>query len=166
DGYTPAVRLINKDNQSNLDRTGLRFQSGMFKGMAPAGRLDIDSQGLLILTQDGRVAKKIIGQFSDLQKEYLVRVNCRASESQIGLLQHGLSLDDKPLKPAKVSQVNSEQLKFVLKEGKKRQIRRMCEAVGLRVYGLKRVRIGDLKLGKLAEGQWRFVAPSELSNSK
>ena len=162
DGYTPAVRLLTAESHSKLDQSGVAFSPRQLDGIAPAGRLDIDSQGLLVLTQDGRLAKQIIGERTELEKEYLVRVNQEATLEQIKRLQFGLELDGKPLKRAKVIQINSEQLKFVLTEGKKRQIRRMCELVDLRVYGLKRVRIGQLKLGKLAEGEWRYVTLPEL----
>jgi len=80
---------------------------------------------------------------------------------QLQRLRHGLSLDGKPLKPVQVSWENPEQLRFVLTEGKKRQIRRMCEQVGLLVVGLKRVRIGKVMLGNLPVGQWRYLAPHE-----
>lgn len=123
--------------------------------------MDIDSQGLLLFTQDGRIAKKIIGEDSNIEKEYLVRVEGKLPADKLKLLNHGLSLDGKALKPAKVEWLNEDQLRFVLKEGKKRQIRRMCELVGLKVTGLKRVRVGNLKLGKLPEGQWRFVEEEE-----
>lgn len=161
DDYVPAVRLLKQENQSAIDQTGLKLKGQNFDGLAPAGRLDIDSQGLLILTQDGRIAKQLIGESSDIEKEYLVRVAGNISQSQIDKLSFGLALDGKPLKRAKIRQLNQEQLQFILREGKKRQIRRMCEAVGLHVTGLKRVRVGELRLGKLAEGEWRFVKPEE-----
>ena len=81
--------------------------------------------------------------------------------AMLARLRHGLSLDGQALKPAKVEWQNPEQLRFVLKEGKKRQIRRMCEQVGLFVVGLKRVRMGRVLLGKLPQGQWRYLAPHE-----
>lgn len=161
DDYVPAVRLVTKENRSDLDRNPTQLQAKHFKGLAPAGRLDIDSQGLLVLTQDGRIAKQLIGENSDLEKEYLVRVSGDVSEDQLAKLCFGLSLDGKPLKKARVRRLNDEQLQFILREGKKRQIRRMCEAVGLKAIGLKRVRIGELRLGKLAEGEWRFVEAKE-----
>ena len=80
---------------------------------------------------------------------------------QLALLNHGLELDGEPLKPALVEWANPDQLRFVLREGKKRQIRRMCEAVGLKVLGLKRVRIGAVKLGALPPGQWRYLRSGE-----
>jgi 23S rRNA pseudouridine2604 synthase len=160
----------------------------------------------LVLTQDGRVARQLIGEDAMMEKEYLVRViytgvlNTAAATSaaatypgrplqkpaaptqlsriddddpitadvqavfpaeKLQLLRHGLSLDGQALKHAKVEWQNPEQLRFVLHEGKKRQIRRMCEQVGLKVVGLKRVRIGKVMLGNLPVGQWRYLAPHE-----
>ena len=161
DDYIPAVRLIKHDSKSEFDKSNLSLQSEHFDGLAPAGRLDIDSQGLLVLTQDGRVAKQLIGADSDLEKEYLVRVDQLVSKQQLEQLTFGLELDGKALKRAKVQQINDQQLQIILREGKKRQIRRMCEAVGLHVSGLKRVRVGELRLGKLAEGEWRYVDATE-----
>ena len=144
------------------------------RGLAPAGRLDIDSVGLLVLTQDGRVARQLIGEDSGMEKEYLVRVTWTSPQgdvatdvqrvfppAQLARLRHGLSLDGQPLKPARVDWQNPEQLRFILSEGKKRQIRRMCEQVGLKVVGLKRIRIGRVVLGSLPVGQWRYLGPHE-----
>ncbi len=166
DGYEPAIVLVHPDNEW-LDDPDLNqhhakeFQRGFLHGLAPAGRLDIDSTGLLVLTQDGRVARHLIGEDSSVEKEYLVRVEGELSEADMQRLNHGLSLDGERLKPAKVSWQNEDQLRFVLREGKKRQIRRMCEMVGLHVVGLKRVRIGSVNLGKLPAGQWRYLRNNE-----
>ena len=92
---------------------------------------------------------------------YLVRVEGTLDESGIALLRHGLELDGVKLKPAKVSWANEGQLRFVLREGRKRQIRRMCEMVGLAVTGLKRVRSGGVPLGPLPVGQWRYLRRDE-----
>ncbi len=161
DDYVPAVRLIKAETHSATEQSTLKLKPSHFNGLAPAGRLDIDSQGLLVLTQDGRVAKQLIGENTELEKEYLVRVDGGITTERIEQLTFGLKLDGKPLKRAKVKQLNPDQLQIILREGKKRQIRRMCEAVGLHVSGLKRVRVGELRLGKLAEGEWRFVDASE-----
>ena len=107
------------------------------------------------------MAKQLIGEDSEVDKEYLVRVDGKLSDGDLKRLNHGLSLDGKALKPAKVRWQNEDQLNFILREGKKRQIRRMCELVGLRVTGLKRIRIGNVKLGDLPLGQWRFLGPDE-----
>lgn len=159
DGYEPAIVLLTRANQFGESKLKLRPEH--LRGLAVAGRLDIDSQGLLLFTQDGRIAKKIIGDHGKVEKEYIVRVGGLLPDSRLQLLRHGLELDGKPLRPAKVEWINDDQLRFVLTEGKKRQIRRMCELVGLRVLGLKRVRIGKLKLGNLPEGKWRFLEPGE-----
>lgn len=161
DGYKPAVTLITAGNRSADDQAPLRFNPAQLRGLAPAGRLDIDSTGLLVLTQDGRIAKMLIGENSKIDKEYLVRVEGKLTDQGLRLLNHGLSLDGQALKPAKVSWQNEDQLRFVLREGKKRQIRRMCELVGLNVIGLKRVRIGTVKLGSLPLGQWRYLLENE-----
>jgi 23S rRNA pseudouridine2604 synthase len=120
------------------------------------------------------VARQLIGEDSTVDKEYLVRVeyqtaggvvaaDVQAAFPREGLarLRHGLSLDGQALKPAQVEWQNPEQLRFVLQEGKKRQIRRMCELVGLKVVGLKRIRIGRVTLGSLPVGQWRYLGPGE-----
>ncbi len=161
DGYKPAITLVTPANQFAADRSGITFVRDHLRGLAVAGRLDIDSTGLLVLTQDGRVARQLIGQDSDVEKEYLVRVKGKLSEAGLARLRHGLSLDGRALKAAQVSWQNDDQLRFVLKEGRKRQIRRMCELVGLTVTGLKRVRIGRIKLGNLPVGQWRYLGPNE-----
>ena len=85
----------------------------------------------------------------------------RFPPEKLARLRHGLQLDGQALKPAKVSWQNEEQLRFVLREGKKRQIRRMCEQVGLKVVGLKRIRIGQITLGQLPTGQWRYLGEHE-----
>lgn len=160
--YVPAIQLITDDNQFFLPhQKRQRLENCHFDGLAVAGRLDIDSQGLLLFTQDGRLAKKLIGENSDVEKEYLVRYHGELTQSKLKLLSHGLSLDGKALKRAKVDRLNEDQLRIILKEGKKRQIRRMLELVELQVVGLKRVRIGNLRLSSLPDGQWRFVDPNE-----
>jgi 23S rRNA pseudouridine2604 synthase len=217
DGHEPAITLVQPQNRWTEDNARFFFHPSQLKSLVPAGRLDIDSTGLLVLTQDGRVARQLIGEDSYMEKEYLVRVmytgvvNTLAATSasathaarptprtsaalagqpgqpgqitqlsriddddpvsldvqsvfprdQLARLRHGLSLDGQALKPAVVEWQNPEQLRFVLTEGKKRQIRRMCELVGLKVVGLKRVRVGNVMLGNLPVGQWRYLAPHE-----
>ncbi len=172
DGHEPAVVLIRPENRWSGDTVPWQLTRGHLNKLAPAGRLDIDSTGLLVLTQDGRIAKQLIGEDALVEKEYLVRVQWVAEpeaenvsavvpEEVLNRLRHGLRLDDRELKPAKVSWQNEHQLRFVLREGRKRQIRRMCELVGLKVVGLKRVRMGQVVLGKLPPGQWRFLGPHE-----
>lgn len=161
DGHQPASKLIAEATRVDDPRAPRRFASAHLRGLAPAGRLDIDSTGLIVFTQDGRIAKELIGEDSRIEKEYLVRVEGRLSREGLALLNFGLSLDGEALKPAKVSWQNEDQLRFVLRQGKKRQIRRMCELVELQVTGLKRVRIGSVLLGNLPVGKWRYLRPDE-----
>jgi len=174
DGYQPAVSLVTAANRWRADLSERRFSRAHLHRLAPAGRLDIDSTGLLVLTQDGRVARLLIGDDARVEKEYIVRVrvvdaalaaqgppsHVVAPES-LERLRHGLVLDGVVLRPAKVSWQNEEQLRFALRQGRKRQIRRMCEQVGLAVVALRRVRIGRVALGALPPGQWRYLAPFE-----
>lgn len=168
DGYEPAVVLVKPENRWSEDSSGISFHPGHLRSLVPAGRLDIDSTGMLVLTQDGRVAKHLIGEDSNIEKEYLVRVEYVGSapdgklpDDDMEKLRGGLWLDEVKLQPAKVSWQNEDQLRIVLREGRKRQIRRMCEAVGLKVVGLKRVRIGSVVLGQLPPGQWRYLRRDE-----
>jgi 23S rRNA pseudouridine2604 synthase len=161
DGYKPASMLIVPDTHWADDPRTLAPDWRPPKSLAPAGRLDIDSTGLLVLTEDGRIARQLIGEDSGIEKEYLVRVAGSLSDADLARLKFGLSLDGVPLKRAKVGWQNADQLRFVLTEGKKRQVRRMCDLVGLKVLGLKRVRIGQVMLGDLPVGKWRYLAPDE-----
>ena len=164
DGHLPASVLVRPETRWADDR-GLPWHPAHARGLAPAGRLDIDSTGLLVLTQDGRVARHLIGEDGEVEKEYLVRVQplgpLPLGEEGLARLRHGLVLDGRALRPAKVSWANEDQLRVVLREGRKRQIRRMCELVGLKVLALKRVRIGSVVLGKLPPGQWRYLRDDE-----
>jgi 23S rRNA pseudouridine2604 synthase len=156
-GQVPAIRL--------LTREALVGESPIIPDrdtrLAPVGRLDMDSRGLLILSEDGVVAKAVIGPASRLEKEYQVRVAGPLTDRALGLLRHGLALDGRQLKPAQVTQLGPQQLRFVLTEGRNRQIRRMCELVGLTVVDLLRVRIGPLRLAGLPERRWRVLTPDE-----
>ena len=165
DGHEPAVALIKLANRWSGDASRIDFHPGHLRSLAPAGRLDIESTGLLVFTQDGRIAKLLVGDQTRAEKEYLVRVRYTREgtvpESDMELMRHGMVLDGVPLRHARVSWQNEEQLRVVLREGKKRQIRRMCEMVGLEVLGLKRVRIGSVALGPLPPGQWRYLRDDE-----
>jgi len=165
DGYKPAVVLVKPENRWPDDPSKEQFHPTQLRSLVPAGRLDIDSVGLLVLTQDGRIARQLIGEDTSIEKEYLVRVQYTKPgtlpDTELRKLNHGLWMDGKPLLPAKVRWQNDDQLSFTLREGRKRQIRRMCDMVGLKVIGLKRVRIGRVKLGELPVGQWRYLSPDE-----
>lgn len=161
DGYTPAITLLTSQNH----HTTSAKVAPSYKKLAVCGRLDIDSKGLLIFSQDGMIAKKLIGEHSEIEKEYVVRFQGTLNQKGLSLLQYGLVLDGQKLKRAAVSYVDQirfpDLLRVVLKEGKKRQIRRMFELVGLKVTSLKRIRVGNIELKDLPEGKWRFLSPNE-----
>ena len=156
-GQVPAARL--------LTREALWGEAAAIPprdaSLAPLGRLDRDSRGLLVLSEDGVLAKALIGPESAVDKEYRVRVAGEVTAQTIARLRHGLSLDGRVLKPARVDPIGDQRLRFILNEGRNRQIRRMCDLVELKVTDLQRVRIGPLRLGDLPEGCWRPLAPAE-----
>lgn len=158
--YKPAASLVTVKNCAHKPPAGFSGNKTL-DSLAPAGRLDIDSQGLLVLTQDGRIARTLINPDSTIEKEYLVRIEGPVTEQKLARLRHGLMLDGRKLKPAKIRQINNEQLQFILSEGRKRQIRRMCELVDLEITRLQRVRIGKVRLGNLPPGKWRTLNPGE-----
>lgn len=156
-GEIPAIRLVTADNLSG-EAHAIPQRSNK---MAPLGRLDKDSRGLLILSEDGVLAKAIIGPLSEMDKEYLVRVKGEITDAKIALLRHGLELDERKLRPAEVTREKNQTLRFILKEGRKRQIRRMCDLVDLRVVDLQRIRVGPILLSSLPEGKWRPLGAKE-----
>ena len=155
-GYEAASELIQPENHVGEGNPELSW-----KGLAPAGRLDIDSMGLIVLTQDGRVAKQLIGENSQIEKEYLIWVEGDISEEKLDRLRYGLRLDGRQLKRAGIKKMDDHHIQFVLKEGRKRQIRRMCEQVDLHVTRLMRVRIGNVRLENLPVGKWRYLKADE-----
>ena len=156
-GEIPAIRLISEKT--------LKGEAHAIPGrnnkMAPLGRLDKDSRGLLILSEDGVLAKAIIGPLSGVDKEYIVKVLGEITPEKLALLRHGLELDGRKLRPAKVTAEGKDTLRFVLNEGRNRQIRRMCSLVHLRVKDLQRIRVGPVELGNLPEGRWRPLSHKE-----
>ncbi|MCA8902124.1 MAG: rRNA pseudouridine synthase [Hyphomonas sp.] len=156
-GEIPAVRIISKETLSGKAHA----IPGRYNKLAPLGRLDKDSRGLLILSEDGVLAKALIGPESTVDKEYMVKVKGDVTADKLALLRHGLELDGRKLKPADVEQVKAQELRIVLREGRNRQIRRMCQLVELRVVDLVRVRIGAVELAGLPEGKWRPLGGRE-----
>ncbi|WP_291047642.1 pseudouridine synthase [Hyphomonas sp.] len=156
-GEIPAIRLVTEENLSGSAHAIPQRSNKM----APLGRLDKDSHGLLILSEDGVLAKAIIGPLSDMDKEYLVRVRGDITPAKVALLRHGLELDGRQLRPAEVQQERNNTLRFILKEGRNRQIRRMCDLVELRVLDLQRIRVGPILLAGLPEGKWRPLGAKE-----
>lgn len=163
---TPAIRLITAEAQfppspSPTATPSPRFDpSAHLPGLVCAGRLDLDSRGLLVLTQSGRVAHALLSQSVD--KEYLVTTRERPADAQLQRLASGrIVLDGKPVLPAPVARHGACSFRVVLREGRNRQIRRMCGMVQLTVVDLVRIRIGKVALEDLPEGRWRFLQNDE-----
>jgi 23S rRNA pseudouridine2604 synthase len=156
-----AVQLICPENRWREDDSRYHFKATHLRGLALASQLDADATGMLVFTQEGSVARRIGGEDTRLEKEYMVRVEGELTDDGMKLLNQGLALDEVKLKRAQVSWQSEQQLRFVLHESRQRQIQRMCELVGLRVTACKRIRIGSVSLGKLPVGQWRYLRENE-----
>ena len=134
------------------------------KKLYPVGRLDKDSKGLILFTNDGVFSRKIIGEESECEKEYYVKLEGNISDGALKKLEFGISLDGKRLKPAIVKRVSKNSFNIILKEGRNRQIRRMCEKVGFEVILLKRLRISNIYLNDLQEGKFEYLTKDEINS--
>lgn len=135
-----------------------------FDNIYPVGRLDKDSNGLILLTNDGVFSKKIIGENTNCEKEYFVKVNDNVPDGALKKLEYGLTLDGQKLKPAKVKRINKNSFYIILTEGKNRQIRRMCQKIGFEVVILKRLRIAEILLDDLKEGTFKHLTEKEINS--
>jgi 23S rRNA pseudouridine2604 synthase len=161
-GQTEAWQLVRADRASGaIDRALLERLVAQPSTLSVVGRLDRASRGLLLLTQDGTVARRVIGG-QGVEKAYLVRTAEAVTDTQIAKLNGPLGLDEQPLLPMRVTRVGGDALRFVLVEGKKHQIRRACQRFGLTVVDLFRTAIGPIEIGDLAEGRWRLIGAEEL----
>ena len=129
----------------------------------PVGRLDVDSTGLLLLTNDGDLANRLTHPRYEVEKAYRVELRRPPSEADLRRLAEGVELDDGITAPAGVERRGEREVEIVLREGRNRQVRRMAEAVGNRVVALQRVRFGPLELGDLAEGDSRRLTAQEVA---
>ncbi len=136
----------------------------------PCGRLDMDSEGLLILTNDGETANKLMHPKNHVDKIYHVKVRGEIEPEKLDILTGPMEIDGYKIKPVKVSIIERKEgsttLKFVLSEGRNRQIRKMCEIAELTVTRLKRVSVGDLTIGMLSPGKWKYMNYNEISYLK
>ena len=160
-GYREATSLITRKSFQCI--AGQKWRElPPTRTLHVAGRLDIDSSGLLVLTQDGQVARQLISPNSQIEKEYVVRLTARVPTAALFQIRGELTLDGHLLKSVEITQIDDRTLRLVLQEGRKRQIRRMCDLVGLKVHSLVRVRIGGVGLGDLSRGRWRYLDSSEV----
>jgi len=130
----------------------------------PVGRLDADSTGLLLLTNDGELANRLTHPRYEVPKAYRVQLRRPLSEGDLRKLERGVELEDGVTAPAKIRRLGEREVEIVLREGRNRQVRRMAEAVGNRVVSLRRVRFGPIALGQLTEGEARRLTPDEVES--
>lgn len=162
--YKPKGYLTTyKDPENRPTVYDLLRDVGTF--VVPVGRLDLDTSGLLLLTNDTQFAERIMNPEFHVAKRYLVKANRLLTEDELGRLRDGLELDDGPTRPAIVKRVRDSEkythFEITITEGRNRQVRRMVEALGAAVLKLVRVAIGPLGIGSLEVGKWRYLEPAE-----
>jgi len=164
--YKPTGYITSyKDPQGRPTVYDLIADVGTF--VSPVGRLDLDTSGLLLMTNDNQFAERITNPDSHLPKTYLVKASTRLTDRQLQQLAAGIELTDGPTRPAKVSRVRDSEkythFEITLTEGRNRQVRRMVEALDARVLKLVRVRIGPIAIGTLPIGKWRHLTANEIN---
>ncbi len=145
----------------NADNTVLDYID-IKERIYPIGRLDVESSGLLLLTNDGSIVNKLLKSKHKIEKEYLVTVDKQLTEESLKRLAGGLKIDNQKTLPAKVIQLSPNQFKIIIVQGLNRQIRRMCDALGYKVKILKRIKFAGIELGDLPRGKWRYLTPAEI----
>lgn len=157
-GIVCTTAEVEKDNVVRF----LNFKQRIY----PVGRLDKDSEGLLLLTNQGELANELMKARNYHEKEYVVRVNKPLTKDFIKAMRDGVPILDTVTRPCKVRYVDKYTFEIILTQGLNRQIRRMCEYFGYRVVALKRIRIVNIELGKLKTGQWRYLTDNEIQEMK
>ncbi|MEZ4871033.1 MAG: pseudouridine synthase [Bdellovibrionales bacterium] len=163
--YPSALDLVVESSRAQ-SFGGPQLKTHLKNGLAPVGRLDVNTTGLLILSSYGPLVKKVIGPDSTLEKEYIIRTASEPTPEQIEKLASGTIVIDETytVKPAKCHWNREKQrLHLILTEGKKRQVRKMCEAAQLEIVALKRIRVGPLTLKGLKSGEWRYLSFEEIN---
>jgi 23S rRNA pseudouridine2604 synthase len=153
----PPVQLVTPDNLASDDRSGIRFLKRHLNALTLTDRLEASASGLLVLTQDWRVARKLIDDAQKIEHEYIVEVAGERIPDGLALLDQGLTWNGKPLPPVKVSWQNETRLRFALKSPPLGLIAHMCEKLGLKILSMKRIRIGRVPMAGLQPGQWRYL---------
>jgi 23S rRNA pseudouridine2605 synthase len=156
EGYVTSVKRTRIEKKIVTDLIDIK------KRVFPVGRLDKDTTGLLILTNDGTLTFKLTHPSSESDKEYEAVVNGVVTKGAMKKLERGVKLKGERTRPAKVKKIGNRIISIILTEGKNRQVRRICQKVGLEVFKLKRIRIKELTLGKLPVGKWRFLTDGEV----
>ena len=156
-----AMLLLNANTHAADDASGIALLQRHFSHHAAPAPLDINASGLVVFTQDERIARKLVQDAALIEHEIIVEVSGGIASNGLKLLNHGLKLNGRELPPIKVSWQNETRLRFAIKAMQPNQIAQMCTRVGLIVVGMKRIRIGRIAMGKLAVGQWRYLPAGE-----
>jgi len=152
-----ALRLVTPDGLVANDRSGIRFLKRHLANLTLTDPLETMASGLLVYTQDWRIARKLVDDRATVEHEYIVEVAGELIPDGIKRLNHGLTFNGKPLPPIKVSWQNETHLRFALKGPQRGQVAHMCEKVGLTVVAIKRIRVGRISMASLPPGQWRYL---------
>ncbi|MFC0679404.1 rRNA pseudouridine synthase [Lysobacter korlensis] len=165
-GSNPASGLVTPENHWAHDASGVRRLQRHFHRLTPLVPLEREASGLMVLSQDGRVWRRLTEDADQIEHEYLVEVEGEIAPYGLRRLNHGLSYNGRPLPPCKVSWQNEVRLRFAIKAARPGQLRDMCRQVGLEVVSIRRLRIGRIPLGKGPEGamppgQWRYLPVGE-----
>lgn len=160
-GPNPAVSLVAATTRWSDDASGIRLQKRHFASLTPLVPLDRDASGLMVVTQDGRVWRRLTEDGDEIEHEYIVEVSGEIAPWGLRRLNHGLSYEGRELPACKVSWQNEVRLRFAIKGVQGGQLRAMCKQVNLDVVSIRRLRIGRISLGKMPEGQWRCLPASE-----
>jgi 23S rRNA pseudouridine2604 synthase len=156
-GDKPAAELVTPETRWEGDESGLRLLKRHFQRLTPVVPLDRDASGLIVLTQDGRVWRRLTEDAGLIEHEYVVEVSGEIAPYGLAKLNHGLSYRGRNLPPCKVSWQNEIRLRFAIKGVQTGQLSHMCSMVGLKAVSIKRIRIGSVSLGKMPAGEWRYL---------
>ena len=154
---SPIIQFLSAANLSADDRSGLRFLKHHLVGLCVVNPIEAKASGLVVLTQDWKVTRKLVDDAAKIEQEYIVEVRGDIIPDGLQLLSHGLKFSGKPLPPIKVSWQNETRLRFPLKAPPRGLIAHMCEKVGLEVVSMKRIRLGRVPMAGLPVGQWRYL---------
>lgn len=155
--FAACVPLVNRETHARVDPSGWRIHARHFARLTPLMPLDTDASGLVVLSQDGRVCRRLTEDAAELEQEFIIEVDGATGPYTLSRLARGLSYQGRPLPACKVSWQNEVRLRFAIKDVRPGQLRHMCGEVGLAVVAIKRIRIGRISLGKMPAGQWRYV---------
>lgn len=160
-GRSAAASLVTPETRWAEDISGVRLLERHFHRLTPLMPLDADASGLIVLTQDGRVWRRLTEDGNEIEQEFVVEVSGKIAPYGLSRLNHGLSYKGRPLPPCKVSWQNEIRLRFALKGVQSGQLRDMCAQVGLGVVAIRRLRIGKVSLAKMPVGTWRYLPVGE-----